>query len=259
MSRRLHRTVADFSGARATLISDGGGQRVAEHAHDWPVLSLFVMGGYRNQSELGETCVASPSAMFYSPGERHSNEVGPHGLEQVDLEFDPRWLKLMPTASRTPVRCWHGGAAAAASRRLLHLWRSGSATEEHLSAATKHFLLSAFSADPVRRPNWLSDVLDRLDPLTREPTSAIARELRLNPGWLAEAYRAATGEGIAETVRRRRVELAVHELRTTDEAQAEVAAAAGFCDQSHMIRSFRAVLGRTPQQVRREWLAVGRA
>jgi hypothetical protein len=38
---------------------------VPEHAHDWPVLSLFVIGGYSNRTEIGETFIAAPSAILY--------------------------------------------------------------------------------------------------------------------------------------------------------------------------------------------------
>ncbi len=41
-------------------------------------------------------------------------------------------------------------------------------------------------------------------------------------------------------------------LREDASTLADVAAASGFCDQSHMNRAFRAVLGRTPVQVRGE-------
>jgi len=80
----------------------------------------------------------------------------------------------------------------------------------------------------------------------------IARRLDLHPAWLARAYRHATGEGLHETVRRRRVEQACILLRRSDRPLAEIALAAGFCDQSHMNRGFRATLGRTPAQVRAE-------
>jgi AraC-like DNA-binding protein len=74
----------------------------------------------------------------------------------------------------------------------------------------------------------------------------------MHAGWLAEAYRKATGEGLGETVVRRRVEAAANWLRETDLPIAEVAAAAGFCDQSHMVRAFRKWLRRTPAKVRAE-------
>jgi transcriptional regulator GlxA family with amidase domain len=60
------------------------------------------------------------------------------------------------------------------------------------------------------------------------------------------------GEGVGETRRRRRVEAASALLRSTRLPLAEVAVAAGFCDQRQMNRCFSAVLGRTPLRVRRE-------
>jgi transcriptional regulator GlxA family with amidase domain len=83
-------------------------------------------------------------------------------------------------------------------------------------------------------------------------TSAIAEELGRHPAWIARAYRAWRGEGMVETVRRRRVEHAVVRLRSATSPLADVAAECGFCDQSHMNRAFRAVLARTPLDVRRE-------
>jgi AraC family transcriptional regulator len=53
------------------------------------------------------------------------------------------------------------------------------------------------------------------------------------------------------------VERAALLLRGGRAALAEVAVAAGFCDQSHMNRAFRAVLGRTPLEVRREAVLLG--
>jgi AraC family transcriptional regulator len=248
---RLSVSLKCFSGARAFRLSDNGTATVPEHAHDWPVLSLFVTGSYRNLSDLGVTVVSQPSAMFYRPGERHSNVVGPLGLEQIDLEFDPAWLGLTLNASWCPVVNWKGGSAGLLARRLARLWREPQAREADLAAATRNFLVRSFVAPPVREPAWLAEAVRLIDEgATTAPQ--IAEAFDLHPGWLAEAYRAAIGEGIGETVRRKRVETAVHMLVSSTDPQAQVAAAAGFCDQSHMIRSFVAVLGRTPGEVRRE-------
>jgi AraC family transcriptional regulator len=48
-----------------------------------------------------------------------------------------------------------------------------------------------------------------------------------------------------------RVERAARLLRDTAMPLADVAAACGFCDQSHLARSFRHVLGCTPSDYRR--------
>ena len=82
--------------------------------------------------------------------------------------------------------------------------------------------------------------------------SDLAREAHRHPSWVGSAYRHATGEGLPETAARMRVERATRLLRETDEPYASIAYDAGFCDQSHMNRTFRRVLGRTPVAVRKD-------
>ena len=52
--------------------------------------------------------------------------------------------------------------------------------------------------------------------------------LGLHPRWLAHAYRQATGEGLHDTILRRRVEKAVNLLRGTDQSIADIAFSVGF-------------------------------
>ena len=47
-------------------------------------------------------------------------------------------------------------------------------------------------------------------------------------------------------------------LERADLGLADIAAATGFCDQSHMNRGFREVMGRTPAQVRSAKLGLTR-
>jgi AraC family transcriptional regulator len=107
---------------------------------------------------------------------------------------------------------------------------------------------------PRHEPSWLGRVRDRLrlSPSQFPETRQLASELRMHPAWLAHAYREHEGEGLHETVRRRRVEFAASLIRATSRSFADVAALAGFCDQSHMNRAFRTVLVRTPGEVRGE-------
>jgi AraC-like DNA-binding protein len=139
--------VRNLGGAYVRRVIDRSGANVAEHAHDWPVLSIFVLGGYRNQTELGEVLIA-------------------------------------------------GGV------------------------------------------------------------NDLAREVKRHPSWLGTAYRRAIGEGLTETAARLRVERAARLLRETDQTGADVAQEAGFCDQSHMNRTFRRLLGRLPSAVRNDRTAL---
>lgn len=81
-------------------------------------------------------------------------------------------------------------------------------------------------------------------------TAQLAKQLGLHPAWLARAYLHATAESIPATIRRHKVERAMVLIRTTGLPLAQIAAETGFCDQSHMVRSFHAVVGRSPNVVR---------
>jgi AraC family transcriptional regulator len=236
-----------FSGATVRRVIDRSGAVIAEHAHDWPVLSLFVMGGYLNAAEPGETFIAGPSAVLYRAGAAHRNAAAGDGFEQIELEFDPAWLGgELPGA---PVSRWIGGAVGAEACRLARLC-ADEVSEAALGVAVRRFLESAGAAPAPSAEGWIAEVSRGLrgDPGLR--VRDLARTVRRHPAWLGTAYRRATGEGVAAAAARFRVERAARLLRETELAPACVAADAGFCDQSHMSRSFRRVLGRPPSAVR---------
>ncbi len=84
------------------------------------------------------------------------------------------------------------------------------------------------------------------------PTLAqLAAVVRLNPYHFARQFKAATGLPPHQYVIRRRVERAKHLLQAgTDLSLAEVAAQAGFSDQSQFSRHFKRLVGVTPGQFR---------
>jgi len=237
-----------FGGATVRRTIDRSGADVPEHAHDWPLLSLFVIGGYANHTELGQRFIAGPSAIFYAAGAAHRNTAGSDGFEQIEIEFDPAWLRsvVLPDA---PVLRWMGGRGGAEAHALAAIC-AHDASEPGLLAALRRFLGTASSAPEPRRPGWLESVTHRLKGDPARSVSDLAREAGLHPSWLGTAYRQASGEGLMDAAARFRVEHATRLLRETDQGFSDVAAEAGFCDQSHMIRSFRRVLGRLPSAVR---------
>ena len=243
--------VRSFSGAGAVRVIGGGGTVVPEHSHDWPVLSLFLMGDYLKQSDRGEWRISGPSAVLHGPGEAHASRLHGAGLEQLDIQFDPAWLGV--TASRLQaIHCWVGGEIANARSGLLASWLCPSSSEHDLRRETAAFIERALQARKTNAPKWVPEVNRRLASENAVTASELAVELDLHPTWLAQAYRAATGEGLRQAAQRRRVERATTMLRTTDEPPAAIAVDCGFCDQSHMNRAFRQLLGRTPGAVRAE-------
>jgi AraC-like DNA-binding protein len=254
----LETELRTFSGARIVRIADAPDARTAEHAHDWPILSLHVAGTCRKVCEGGETVIAGPSAVLHGMDVPHANVVGPSGFEQLEIQFDPAWVGVMGRELRT-MRWWTSGRLASASMSLARTWRDASASELAIAGAARRFLQLALACQDGARPQWLDRVERYLSGLDRISAQEIALRLGVHPVRLARAYRAAVGEGIHETVRRRRVERALMLLRDADWPAAQVAAEAGFCDQSHMIRCFRTVLGRTPREAQRQQRAMAGA
>jgi AraC-like DNA-binding protein len=237
-----------FSGAHVRRTIDRSHAEVPEHAHDWPLLSLFVMGAYSNSTELGEQLIAGPSAVFYAAGAPHSNRAAAEGFEQIEIEFDPAWLKHSGVPD-SPVSRWIGGATSTEAHTLA-LACNRELTEAGLRTALRRFFERALGASPVPRPDWISQVAQRLKADTASKVSGLAREVGLHPSWLGSAYKCAMGEGPLETAARFRVEHAARLLRETELPYTDIALDSGFCDQSHMIRTFRRMLGRLPSAVR---------
>ena len=240
----------NFSGASVKRVIDRSHSCVPEHAHDWPVLSLFVIGSFENETELGKQLFCGPSAILYRAGAAHRNTIGTDGFEQVEIEFDPRWLgeAWLPV---DPVMQWIGGRAGADTRSLLQTCRPGT-PENQLRSALQRFLGRANRSRQPNPASWVGTVMQRLREDTTLKVSQLAQEVQLHPSWAGTAYRSATGEGLQETAARFRVERAARLLRETQQSCICIALDSGFCDQSHMNRTFRRVLGRSPVEVRED-------
>lgn len=239
----------NFSGATIRRTLDRSRAEVPEHAHDWPLLSLFVMGSYSNQTELGECSISGPSAIFYAAGAAHRNTAGPDGFEQIEIEFDPAWLRSMRLPDGAVLR-WMGGYGGAEASALAKSLNHDVAEDEVLAALRR--FLEAAPVGAARYPAWLDGVTRHLRHDPARKVSELARDAHLHPSWMGTAYRRATGEGLTDAAARFRVEHATRLLRETDMPFTGVALDSGFCDQSHMIRSFRRVLGRLPSAVRED-------
>ena len=72
----------------------------------------------------------------------------------------------------------------------------------------------------------------------------------VHPVHLARAFRQTYDTTFAGYIRELRVEYARNELATSAMPLSVIAAAAGFCDQSHFCRSFRRATGLSPAEYR---------
>jgi AraC family transcriptional regulator len=237
--------------AIASLTVLGADRQVDEHVHENPYLSLHVLGSYRECGEGGSTVVDGPAAAFHPAGSAHHDAIGERGLATVIVEFDPHWVRTRLGEKLDRSRYWIGGATGRAAVGLARLLVSRRPEPRKFAAVESFLIAAANDAREPARPAWLDD-LDALtaDPATPPRTADLARTLGVSAPWLARAFREGRGEGLSEAFRRRRVETAAQLLEMTRLPLAEIAAEAGFCDQSHMNRAFRLLLGHTPAMVR---------
>jgi AraC family transcriptional regulator len=243
-------TLHESIGVIVRRVVDLSDARVPEHAHDWPVLSIFVLGGYLNQTELGRRLIDGPSAILYRAGSAHCNAALSTGFEQIEIEFDPDWLGC-PVVPSAPVSHWIGGHAGFAARFLAQ-YCSGAMSAAGIRAAMCQFMSTVRGAKEGARAPWVDVVSQHLREDSSLKVHELARRVGRHPSWLGSAYRQATGEGLLEAAARFRIESASRLLRETDQSYARVALDAGFCDQSHMNRSFRRILARLPTAVRQD-------
>ena len=80
----------------------------------------------------------------------------------------------------------------------------------------------------------------------------LAQTVGVHPTYLARAFRAQYGLSVGEYGRRLRLAWAAAELARGDTPLAEIAASAGFADQSHFTRVFKTHLGSTPARYREQ-------
>jgi AraC family transcriptional regulator len=111
------------------------------------------------------------------------------------------------------------------------------------------------SSDRQRRSSadWVAQARDLLHDRFRENVSLtdVARGVERHPVTVAQQFRQRFGMSVGEYVRRLRVDHVARRLVSSRESLACLAVEAGFADQSHMQRVFKACFGLTPAAFRR--------
>jgi AraC family transcriptional regulator len=257
--------VAERLGQRSTAIANlcviSAGGAAPEHRHSNPYLWLHVLGAYREAGDGGEHLIDGPAAMFFPAGSAHAMAVSRQGLASIILEFDADWLRrrMGPGVDLARTRLWAGREAGRRASRLARVWLSEDAPHADRFDAAERFLNWTMELPPTPpAPAWLAEVGERIGLAEDElQPRALARAMGVPVAWLARAYRRWRGEGLAVALRRHRVAAAAALIEGTNQPLAEIAAATGFCDQSHMNRGFRLLFGRTPASLRSAPLGFG--
>ena len=84
------------------------------------------------------------------------------------------------------------------------------------------------------------------------PVAELAARCGLSRSYFSKAFKATTGTSPHRWLLRQRVRRAAELLERTDDSVSRIAASCGFADQSHLTRTFHAIVGVSPAAWRRQ-------
>jgi AraC family transcriptional regulator len=245
------------SGVRMTEARIEPGRELPRHSHPLAFFCLLVEGGYREDAGSRSRWYAPFTVAFHPPEEPHRSEIGATGARVFNVEIPTRWLDLSGGALTRPIADRRGGPLTWLAARLFREYRDGLPGPPVAMEALVCEMLDRTGGAARRsdrdRPVWLSRAIDRLQSDFRCSLriSDVAAEVGTHPAHLSRVFRDRMGVPIGDYVHRLRVRYAGEELCRPGARLADVAAAAGFADQSHLTRVFKRVTGVTPAVFRR--------
>jgi len=235
---------------------------VGLHAHCETTLTLVARGAYEERRGYGAPqSFAAGSAWLRPAGAAHANRFPRDGIESLVVEITAE--RLAQIGEYWPGVSGLGRFESPEIARLTRCLRRETAARDTaaplaLEAGTLE-LFAALSRLAERRaegklpPLWLRRVREALadDSATAWDVRSLARHAGVHPVHLARTFRDHYGVSPGEWLRERRLEQARAQLEATEEPLSQIALQAGFSDQSHFSRAFRARFGLPPGRFRR--------
>ncbi len=211
----------------------GRGDAMPLHRHSAAYAALVVDGDHLQFGPEGPVhCV--PGTLVVHPGFHvHGNRFGAHGATVMNVE--------LPSASASATfGAWRLDDLAAARE----VFRAG----PHGLARLAELLGSGEAVGALPQPDWQVAFVDAL--AGDEPIVAVAHRVGVSVEHASRCIRRAYGLSPQALRRERRWRQAYGLMADAGRTLADVAAAAGFADQSHLTRVTRLCAGCTPATLR---------
>jgi AraC family transcriptional regulator len=231
------------------------GTSIRRHSHLRPYFSILLHGSYREDYGGGIRECGPATAVLHPPGETHADDFLEAGGRIFRFEIPESDLFLpRPIADKAELR--NGRVRCLAAR----LYRESHSPDRFSPLAAEALALEIISeatrdelmAENRDTPPWLARAIELLHESLPENLTIvrIANVVGIHPVHLARVFRQRYGCSVGEYVRNWRIEVASRQLATTTGPIADVAAASGFADQSHLCRTFRSVSSLSPKEFR---------
>jgi AraC family transcriptional regulator len=238
-------------------IAHATGRKLPCHTHESAYFGLLLAGSYSEKC-TGRSAEYAPFSMgFHPPALTHSDEVGRCGSRMFCVELRDQYLArtrpFLNAPKFTPDLC-----ASEVTWLGLRLYRSfaGETLDalelEELCTDMLERVSGSRIGEERSRPAWLARAFELLQESYRQSLTLeeIAAQVGVHPIHLSRVFRKHYGCTMAEFLNRLRVQFACRTLAEGWADLADVASNAGFADQSHLGRVFKACTGQTPGKFR---------
>lgn len=247
----------EAAGLVLTEVRHERGRKLPMHTHESAYFGLLLDGGYTERFTQRATDYQPFTIGFHPPGLTHEDEIAACGSRMLCLEIrDTFWQKARTylTAPKfTPQLC--GEETTWLCLRMYRAFRAGTLDTLQLEETCAQMVEQCAQVSLSRErltPEWLkkTEEILRASFGSQITLEAVAKELNLHPIHLSRVFRKRYRCTVGEYVNRLRVQYACAQMSRGWPALDELAYSAGFADQSHMGRVFRATVGETPARFR---------
>jgi len=248
----------ECEGAVLTEVRHAQPRPLPPHGHESSYFSLLLDGHY--VEEIGRVRLDYRRFMmgFHPAGLFHRDRIGETGAHFFLIAVSSAWAEgwggpFADALNAEPRLLSHDATLIAA--RLWGWQRRGLLAADLIDSSLCELIGEAADVGTPHepsRPPWIGRAIDMIHAAIDRPPSVmrLAAELDLHPVYLAREFRKRVGRTVGEQARRIRIHAACALLLDRDRPLADIAAATGFADQSHLTRVFAATMGCTPAAYR---------
>ena len=236
-----------------TQLQHPGYRALPFHRHKANYITVLLSGDYYEQTANGRIDYLPFTSVFHAGNSGHQDVIGEAGASFLMIEA------LAPLGDLLEVD-FASAPQAVELTRFRSVWQlvtrlgqgSGEALDSEVSlAATFSDVMRSARRTPRDLPSlrraasFLRDNFDQSITL-----SSVARCCHVHPVYLGQAFREEFGQTLGQFLASLRVRAAAEAMLHTNRGLAEIAFSCGFCDQSHLTRTFRQYTRTTPSSFR---------
>ncbi len=232
----------------------------AMHSHAYPYFWMLISGDCSERIEGRSERVYRPMELTFHPaGERHSHHQGeraPVGLGIILPNAVTRYAEEFAPINDEPEMLRGPDQSRIAHALVAECGRIDRSSELVLEGLCLQLIGSIsrlrFMREIAGPPGWLMLARDLVRDTYSDSikVSDIAKTVGVHPVHLSSSFKKHFRQSIGEYVRSVRTDAALRMLANTALSSAEIAAACGFYDESHLSRTLRTSTGFSPQEYR---------